>query len=146
MRMLTAALLLTAFWLPLKAHSDPLSEVMSVKAGIGPAMRARDAAALEKIWSPQMIVNSPGNTIMDRDAVLALLNEGKVRYSVYKDVIESTAVFDGVVILMGHEDLTEAGGPDAGKPKIRRYTDVWQRDAQGAWRLIARQATYIATP
>ncbi|MBB5055450.1 hypothetical protein HDF16_000119 [Granulicella aggregans] len=146
MRMLIAFVILATTSLPLTAQSDPVREVMAVRAGIGPAMRAKDPAALEKIWSPQMKVNSPGNTIMDRTTVLKLLGQGNIKYSAFKDIIESSSVFGGVVILMGHEELTEAVGPDAGKPKIRRYTDVWQRNQERAWMLIARQATYIAAP
>ncbi|NYF92296.1 nuclear transport factor 2 family protein (plasmid) [Tunturiibacter empetritectus] len=146
MRSLITFVMLTFSLSPLVAQVDPVSEVMSVRAGIGPAMRAKDTAALEKIWSPQMKVNSPGNTIMDRSTVLQLLSKGSIRYSAFKDIVESSSVFDGLVILMGHEELTEAVGPDAGRPKIRRYTDVWQRNPEGAWMLIARQATYIATP
>lgn len=146
MKSLTAFVMLALTSLPPIAHGDPVTEVMSVRAGIGPAMRARDRAALETIWSPQMKVNSPGNTVMDRGTVLNLLAEGNIRYSAFKDIVEASSVFEGLVILMGHEELTEAVGPDAGKPRIRRYTDVWQRNSEGAWMLIARQATYIATP
>ena len=73
MRSLLAVLMLVIPSLPLIAQGDPVKEVMSVRAGIGPAMRAKDTAALERIWSPQMKVNSPGNTIMDRSTVLKLL-------------------------------------------------------------------------
>jgi len=132
--------------LSLFAQDDPVQQVMSVRAGIGPAMRAKDTAALERIWSPQMKVNSPGNKVMDRSTVLSLLREDHIKYSAFKDIVESTSVFKDLVILMGHEELVEAVGPDTGKAKIRRYTDVWQRNSEGTWMLIARQATYIATP
>ena len=128
------------------AQNDAVHQVLAVRAGIGPAMRTKDIAALEKIWSPEMKVNSPGNTVLDRGAVLKLLDGGQIRYSSFKDVVESTAVFNGTVILMGHEELTAAVGPEAGKPRVRRYTDVWQRNAEGRWMLVARQATYIANP
>lgn len=83
---------------------------------------------------------------MDRATVLNLLQHDHIKYSAFKDTVESTSVFKDLVILMGHEELTEAVGPDAGKPKLRRYTDVWQRNSENAWMLIARQATYIAAP
>jgi ketosteroid isomerase-like protein len=83
---------------------------------------------------------------MDRSTVLKLLGEGHIKYSAFTDTAESTSVFKDLVIIMEHEQLTEAVGPDAGKPKIRRYTDVWQRNSEGSWMLIARQAAYVATP
>ena len=146
MRILGFCAVLAVATSPLFAQGDPVQQVLSVRAGIGPAMRAKDTAALEKIWSPQMKVNSPGNRVMDRSTVLKLLSEDQIKYSAYTDTVESTSVFKDLVILMGHEQLTEAVGPDAGKPKMRRYTDVWQRNAEGSWMLIARQATYVATP
>ena len=146
MRILTSLAFLALIPSPLLAQKDSVQEVLAVRAGIGPAMRAKDTATLEKIWSPQMKVNSPGNTIMDRATVLKLLNQGSIKYSAFKDIVESTSAFEGLVILMGHEELTEAVSSDAGKPKIRRYTDVWQRNKEGSWMLIARQATYIVTP
>ena len=146
MRKLASLMILVIAPLSLLAQDNPVDQVMSVRAGIGPAIRARDTAALEKIWSPQMKVNSPGNTIQDRSTVLKMLSEGHIQYSAFKDTVESTSVFKDLVIIMGHEELTAAVGPDAGKPRIRRYTDVWQRNAEGSWMLIARQATYIAAP
>ena len=130
----------------LMAQDDPIQQVHAAQEAIGRAMRAKDTAALEKIWSPEMKVNSPGNTISDRATVLALLKEGRIKYSAYSNTIEATSTFKDLVIVMGHEDLTEAVGPDAGRAKTRRYTDVWQRAQGGPWMLIARQATYIAGP
>jgi hypothetical protein len=147
--MRTLLLLATLLTVPVAAlaQDGPVQQVMAVRAGIGPAMRTQNSAALEKIWSPEMTVNSPGNKIMDRSAVLKRLGAGAIKYSAFKDVVESTSVFkDDLVIIMGHEELTEAVGPDAGKPKVRRYTDVWQRNLKGSWMLIARQATYVANP
>jgi hypothetical protein len=146
MRRLFLYAILAVAPMSLPAQDNSVQEVMSVRAGIGPAMRAKDTAALERIWSPQMKVNSPGNKVMDRITVLNLLREDRIKYSAFRDIVESTSTFKDLVILMGHEELTEAVGPDAGKPKIRRYTDVWQRNSEGSWMLIARQATYIATP
>ncbi|MBB5343045.1 nuclear transport factor 2 family protein [Tunturibacter empetritectus] len=147
MRLLTySAILLIASASLLFAQDDPVQQVHAAQEAIGRAMRAKDTAALEKIWSPEMKVNSPGNKVMDRATVLALLREGHIQYSAYSNTVEATSTFKDLVIVMGHEDLTEAVGPDAGKPKTRRYTDVWQRAVTGSWMLIARQATYIAVP
>ncbi len=140
------ALLSTTSAIVLPAQDDPVRQVRAAQEAIGVAMRAKDVTALEKIWSPEMKVNSPGNKVMDRATVLALLQEGQIKYSAYSNTVEATSVFENMVIVMGHEDLTEAAGADAGKPKTRRYTDVWRRAQGGPWMLIARQATYIAAP
>jgi len=42
---------------------------------------------------------------------------------------------------MGHETIVRADGAYGGKTLYRRFTDIWQRSANG-WMQIARQATY----
>jgi hypothetical protein len=44
---------------------------------------------------------------MDRATVLSLQRNDQIKYSAFKDVIESSSVFRDLVILMGHEELTE---------------------------------------
>jgi len=75
----------------LLAQDDAVQQVHAAQEAIGRAMRAKDTAALEKIWSPEMKVNSPGNRIMDRATGLALLQEGHIQYSAYKNIAESTS-------------------------------------------------------
>ena len=99
----------------LLAQDDPVQQVHAAQEATGRTMRAKDNAALEKIWSPEMKVNSPGNKIEDRATVLARLKEGKIKCSAYSNTVEATSTFKDLVIGMGHEDLTAAVGPDAGK-------------------------------
>jgi ketosteroid isomerase-like protein len=122
---------------------DPVREVLAVKQKVGAAMRSKDYAVFEQAWSPEVKFNSPNNTIDDRATVIQLIRDGRIQSSSYKEVIESTSVFKDVVVLMGHEEITSAVGPDAGKPRVRRFTDVWQRNAEGSWMLIARQANFV---
>src|ERR1700761_1488824 len=41
-------------------------------------------------------------------------------------------IFRDVVVLMGREEITSSIGPDAGKPMVRRFTDMWQRNPEGS--------------
>jgi hypothetical protein len=52
MKSMTALVLLALTSFPLIATVYPVAEVMAVRAGIGPAMRTRDRAALEKRCPP----------------------------------------------------------------------------------------------
>jgi len=109
---------------------------------VGRAIHARDFSALEKLWSPQMIVNTPENEIRTRDDVFADMKKGGLNYLSLKGTSESFKVFGDIAIEMGHEDFAMAAGPAAGKQLQRRYTNVWQRTGDH-WVQIARQATIL---
>jgi len=117
-------------------------QITSNNRSVGRAIGTMDFAALEKFWAPTMVVNSPGNNILTRDQVFQAMREDKLKYSSVHGVTEHFSVFNDIAVEMGHEDLVMANGPMAGKPLTRRYTNVWQRSAEG-WVQIARQATYI---
>ena len=109
---------------------------------VGHAIATNDYATLEKLWSPSLVVNSPGNRILTREQVFAAMREDKLKYESGKVSPEAFFVTRDLAVTMGHEDLVMANEPMAGKPLKRRYTDVWQK-AGDNWVLIARQATYI---
>lgn len=109
---------------------------------VGRAIGIMDFAALEKLWSPALVVNSPGNNILSREQVFASMREGKLKYSSSKVFPDAFFVSGDVAVQMGHEDLVMANGPMAGQSLKRRYTDVWQKSGDG-WVMIARQATYV---
>jgi hypothetical protein len=118
------------------------AQIEANNRAVGRAVGTMDFAALEKLWSPQMVVNSPGNNILTREQVFDAIRSDKLKYSNYKETTEAFFVSQGVAIQMGREDLTMSNGPMAGKPLTRRYTDTWQKIGD-AWVQIARQATYI---
>lgn len=101
----------------------------------------RDFATIEKFWSPQMLVNSPGNNILTRDDVITAIRQDKLSYSGYTNQVEAFQSYGDIAVLMGHETLVPNTGPEAGTKLYRRYTDIWQR-SNGGWVQIARQATY----
>ncbi len=109
---------------------------------VGRAIGTRDFAALEKLWASGMIVNSPGNNILTRDQVFASIRSDQLAYSSVKTTTDALTVSKDVAVAMGHEDIVMSNGPMAGKPLIRRFTDVWQKSGEG-WVQIARQATYV---
>ena len=127
----------------------PSPETAAVQAQIeangraaGHAIATNDFAALEKLWSPSLVVNSPGNRVLTREGVFTAMREDKLKYESGKVYPEAFFVVNDLAVSMGHEEVVMANGPMAGKPLRRRYTDVWQKTGD-AWLLIARQATYI---
>ena len=111
-------------------------------ASIGRAIATRDFATLERLWSPRMVVNSPGNNVITRAQVFAAMHEDKLAYSSASSSTDVFSVFQDVAIEMGHERIVMSNGPMAGQPLVRRFTNIWQK-AGGDWVQIARQATYV---
>jgi len=58
-----------------QAQSDSATrqQIEAAEAAVGKAVAAKDSAALEKLWSPKMLVNSPANNILTRDQVIVAL-------------------------------------------------------------------------
>jgi len=109
---------------------------------VGRAIGIRDFAALETLWAPEMVVNSPGNNILTRAQVFQSIRDDKLAYSSVKTASDDFFVSKDVAVEMGHEDIVMSNGPMAGKPLIRRYTNIWQK-RRATWVQIARQATYV---
>ena len=68
-----------------------------------------------------------------------------MNYESADETIEALAATENQVVLMGEEVVHPQGSADnAGKTVRRRFTDLWHREADGQWRLAARQATIIS--
>lgn len=127
----------------------PTHETAAIQAQIeangrdcGHAIATNNFATLEKLWSPSLVVNSPGNRVLTREGVFMAMREDKLKYTSGKVFPDAFFVVNDLAITMGHEEIVMANGPMAGQPLKRRYTDVWQKTGE-SWLLIARQATYV---
>ena len=143
--MLPRALLLFSFLLPvstLRAQDVEAKRKLAISGqALGKALATHDQTALEKVWSPQMIVNGPNNAVLTRAEIFQAMKDGRIDYeSGYNATTEKVEFFGNVAVTMGEDTYTPASGPDKGKLLHRRSTNVWQY-ADGNWMMIARQAT-----
>jgi ketosteroid isomerase-like protein len=128
---------------PATAETEAIhAQIEANGRAVGHAIVTQDFEALKRVWSPEMVVNSPGNNILTREQVFAAMREDKLKYSSAKTYQDAFRVFGDVAIEMGHEDIVMSNGPMAGQPLKRRFTNVWQKTGEG-WMQIARQATYV---
>lgn len=106
-------------------------------------LRGDSAVLFEKIWSPQMVVNTPANVVGTVGGTKALLRSGGLSYLSFERIIEKITFVDNIAIVMGGEVIKPQGPqPNAGKTVSRRYTNVWL-NKNDSWRVIARHATII---
>jgi Domain of unknown function (DUF4440) len=143
--MFPRALLLLSLLLPVSAlHAQDVEtkrKLALAGQALGKALAMHDQAALEKLWSPQMIVNGPNNTVLTRTEIFEGMKNGQLDYEAgYKSTLEKIEFFGNIAVTMGEDAYTPAFGPDKDKLLHRRSTNVWQY-ANGNWMMIARQAT-----
>lgn len=107
------------------------------------AILKSDTILIAKLFSPQIVVNSPANTLVKFDGVMGRTRTGQIDYSSFEKVIENISFAKNIAIVMGKEIITPKGlTANAGKTVTRRFTDIWIKDKK-SWRLIARQATIV---
>ena len=142
--MLARAFLLLLSLLPATVHAqdiDARRKLGMAGQALGKALATHDQAALEKLWSPQMIVNGPNNSVLTRSEIFEGMKNGQLDYETgYKTTIEKIEFFGDVAVTMGEDTYTPTFGPEKGKLLHRRSTNVW-RFTDGNWMMIARQAT-----
>jgi len=104
------------------------------------AFLAQDLGEMRLILSDDFIVNSPINRILNKGALLELLQQGVIRHFSYEEQIELMTRQGEIAVVMGNDVVTDT----LGGPLIRRrFTNVW-REGKGRWQLIARHAHHIA--
>jgi len=108
------------------------------------AVLKEDVAALERLWSDQLIVNNPQSEISaDRNVVLDRVKRGLIRYSQFERRIEAIRFSKDIAIVMGSETVVPKSDPAAPVPAVqRRFTNIW-RQSGTTWQMIARHANVI---
>ena len=122
--------------------SDWETDILELENQACRAFLAADMSALDRLWAPEFVVNSPLNRIHDRATVLELLGAGRIRHLSMQCVIERMVRVGDVVIVMGRDTVTDP--PDA-RVTNRRFTNIWGRH-NGSWRTIARHAQAVPAP
>ena len=106
-------------------------------------LKGDSLALFDKIWSPNMVINTPANTVGTVEGTKAHLRAGGLSYLSFERTIEKITFNDNVAIVMGGEIIKPQGKqPNAGKTVSRRFTHVWLFK-NNSWSLIGRQATVV---
>ena len=106
-------------------------------------LKGDSAALYDKIWSPNMVVNTPVNVVGTIEGTKAQLRAGNLSYLSFERNIEKITFTDNVAIVMGGEIIKPQGHQlNAGKTVSRRFTHVWLYRNK-SWSIIARHATII---
>ncbi len=106
-------------------------------------LKGDSAALFDKVWSTNMVVNTPANVVGTVEGTKQQLRRGSLNYSSFERNIEKITFDDNIAIVMGSEIIKPQGTqPNAGKTVTRRFTNIWKL-SNNIWSIIARQATII---
>ncbi|SEN61631.1 protein of unknown function [Sphingomonas gellani] len=115
-------------------------EIGAAYGRLGKAMMAHDADGVRTVWADDFVVNSPDNTVLRREDVIAVMERDFLDYKDFHKHISFIDEKPEVTIVMGYDTMIPNKGPGTGKRVMRPFTDIWARRRTG-WQLIARQAT-----
>ncbi|WP_420140560.1 nuclear transport factor 2 family protein [Sphingomonas sp.] len=118
-------------------------EIGAAYGRLGKAMMAHDADGVKAVWADDFVVNSPNNTVLRRDEVIAVMEQDFLDYRDFRKHITFVGEKPEMTVVMGYDTMVPIKGPGAGKQVTRPFTDVWAKRA-GGWVLVARQATIAA--
>ncbi|MEO6812868.1 MAG: nuclear transport factor 2 family protein [Ginsengibacter sp.] len=126
------------------AQENPETVIRNLENAEGQAWVNKDSVALFKMFSPQLVVNTPLNRVATLDMVKKLMRAGKIDVSFTEKIIEKITFINNMAVVMGRDNIKPQGAMEnAGKTVTRQYTDVWIKDESG-WHLTIRQATIIS--
>jgi len=132
-------------FITLFAQTDPRdAEIRRLENIEREATMLGDSAVLfGKIWSNEMVVNTPANRVGTVEGTKMQLRTGNLAYSSFVRNIEKITFNDNIALVMG-EEITKPVGhqQNAGKTVTRRFTNIW-KNANSQWFMIGRQATII---
>jgi hypothetical protein len=106
-------------------------------------MKGDSASLFDKLWSPNMVINTPANVVGTVQGTKAMFRSGGLNYLSFERNIEKITFNENIAIVMGGEVIKPQGKQvNAGKTVSRRFTNVWKYSGN-SWSIIARQATII---
>jgi hypothetical protein len=127
-----------------QAQEDKDIEIRKLENMEGNAWVKKDSVTLYKLFSPELVVNSPLNRVITLEVLKKLMRTGKVDISSCEKNIQKITFIRDMAVVMGSDIVKPQGAMDnAGKTVTRQYTDIWIKDNTG-WLLTIRQATIIS--
>ena len=126
------------------AQNRDENEIRKLEEEAKEAFLKKDTMTLLKLYSPNLVFNSPANKVETFPEILAKIKRGGSDRESFERIIERITFADNIAIVMGNETIKPTGqAPNAGKTVKRRYTDIWMK-METSWKLVARQSTIFA--
>jgi hypothetical protein len=125
------------------AISQTEAEIRALDEMQARAWVARDQTALERLWSPEFVLNAPSNQVLTREGVFREMRTPRLELVSMARTVERVTPFGDIMISMGIDHYVPKNGPDAGLVRTQRFTNIWRRETD-TWRQIARHAHVLS--
>jgi ketosteroid isomerase-like protein len=126
----------------ISAKDPVIAAALAARARLDAGFAAQDVEAVAALSAPNLIVNTPVNRVARLEQVIGFFKAGRMNYESVDVTIEGLDGRGDHVVIMGEEVVRpKEGVPNAGRTVRRRFTDVWHKQPDGAWRLSIRHAT-----
>jgi hypothetical protein len=119
--------------------SDWRVEIAALENEASQAFVDRDMERLDRLFSDELVINSPINRVNDKHKVLELLRTGVIGH-VFCRLQHELIRRDGNLIIVMGSDVVQNSPTEPSV--LRRVTNVWRNEEQG-WRLYIRHATIV---
>lgn len=135
---------ISAFAQHSKTEEKLKAEIRKLDMAHAEAILKKDITALKNLIADDAVTNHPTNKIVkEREGIFELIRNGTINYSSFVREPEEFLFYKDMVVVMGHETLTQKSKTDGALQTInRRYTNVWMKRS-GKWQLSIRHAHVI---
>ena len=138
-------LLALAFALTVTAFSQSSADVDKAEDAFVAAVKARDAAALDKLLAADLVYTHSSGVVDDKAAYLAKMKSGEQIYTGIEYSNKKVRLFGRAAVLTATVRMT---GSTKGVPFDNKLlvTRVWARSGgrgSGDWQLVAHQTTRL---
>jgi hypothetical protein len=128
--------------------TDRSTEVTELEEREAQATLGNDVAALEALWSENLVVSSTANLVLTKSQALMLFRAGSIRLKTFERRISKLAIIGDVALTTGNESFTVKDDPTGKEPSlpdlfICNYMNAWKLEG-GVWKMIGRHVGFMA--
>lgn len=148
---MAAALVLTAWCMPLHAgvgfaqKHETRHEIDQLEDDWRNAVLTSDSKAMDALLAPDYIAITASGTLQSRDETLQMLRSGRVHFTTLTITDRKVRFYGSTAVVTSLADI-QATTPDGPVSGSYRYTRVYVRDAQGAWKVVSFEASHVREP
>lgn len=86
-------------------------EIGAAYGRLGKAMTAHDADGVRAVWAEDFVVNSPNNTVLRREEVIAVMGRDFLDYKDFRKHITFVGEKPEVTVVMGYDTMARLRDP-----------------------------------
>jgi ketosteroid isomerase-like protein len=140
-----AGALQTAAPKPQKQKHEIRHEIDHLEDAWRQAALSSNTAAMEKLLADDYLAITASGTLQTKDQALASLRAGKTHFTTL-ELSDRKVRFYGTTAVVTSLAEVQATTGDEQLSGSYRYTRVYVRDAQGAWKIVSFEASKIREP